>query len=226
LANLFAKIDKTVGLDNTLIVLSADHGSPNAPGYSKTHGIPAGYINTNDWDMSETVNRIQTKYGIEEDLVQQYLHPYLYLSPAINALPETEKDNIQRQIANEIEGFPNVAYAIPSIALNNNAILSNDIVELVRNNYNENRSGDIYIVFEPNWFINDFDGLTVASTHGSPWQYDSFVPIIFAGANVTPKNVYRRVHTTAIARTLSAIVGANPPSGSKGHVLLEVLNNR
>jgi predicted AlkP superfamily pyrophosphatase or phosphodiesterase len=226
LADLFAKIEKTIGLDNTLIVLSADHGSPNAPGYSKTHGIPAGYINTDDWNMSEIVIQIKTEYRIEEDVVQQYLHPYLYLSSAVKALPEADMERIQRQIANEIEGFPNVAYAIPSIALNNNSISSNDIVESVRNNYNENRSGDIYIVFEPNWFINDFDGLTVASTHGSPWQYDSFVPIIFAGASLTPQNIYRRVLTTDIARTLSAVVGANPPSGSKGDVLLEVLKNR
>ncbi len=225
LADLFAKIEETVGLKNTLIVLSADHGGPNAPGYSKTHGVPAGYISTDDWDLSETINRLKKQYNIEQNLVQQYLHPYFYLSSAVNALPDADKDDIQRQIANEIEQFPNVAYAIPSIALANNSISPNNIVLAVRNNYNENRSGDIYIVFEPNWFINDFDGLMVASTHGSPWQYDTFVPIIFAGGNLRSQNVYRKVNTTDIARTLSAIVGAKPPSGSSGNVLLEVVDS-
>ena len=33
LADLFRYVDKTVGLQNTLIVLSADHGQPEVPGY-------------------------------------------------------------------------------------------------------------------------------------------------------------------------------------------------
>jgi len=40
------------------------------------------------------------------------------------------------------------------------------------------RSGDIYLVFEPIVSINDFDGLTAAATHGSPWRYDSYVPVM------------------------------------------------
>ena len=52
----------------------------------------------------------------------------------------------------------------------------------VLRNFHPKRSGDIYVVFEPNVFITDFDGLTVASTHGSPWRYDTFVPVMFAGA--------------------------------------------
>ena len=50
LANLFAFIDKKIGLDNTLIVLSADHGGPEAPGYLKSLGIPTGYVSPDSWD--------------------------------------------------------------------------------------------------------------------------------------------------------------------------------
>ena len=77
--------------------------------------------------------------------------------------------------------------------------------------------------FEPNWFINDFDGLTVAATHGSPWRYDSFVPIVFAGAGIPAKSVYRRVQTVDVAPTLAALLGTKPPSGAAGAPLVEVL---
>ena len=93
----------------------------------------------------------------------------------------------------------------------------------VINNFNSKRSGDVFIVFEPNWFINDFGGLTVASTHGSPWNYDTYVPIVFAGAGLSPETVDRRVHTVDIAPTLAALFQTKLPSGSVGNILHEVL---
>ena len=88
---------------------------------------------------------------------------------------------------------------------------------------NAKRSGEVFIVFEPNWFINDFDGLTVASTHGSPWAYDTYVPIVFAGAGLMGQTVDRQVRTVDVAVTLSAYLGIKPPSGSAGEPLTEVL---
>jgi hypothetical protein len=93
----------------------------------------------------------------------------------------------------------------------------------ILNNYNPSRSGDIYLVFDPNRFITDFDGLNVATTHGSPWRYDTHVPIIFAGMNIPAQRVHRLVHTTAIAPTLSLLIGAKPPTGSMDESLVEVL---
>ena len=78
------------------------------------------------------------------------------------------------------------------------------------------------VIFKPNWFINDFDGLTVASTHGSPWQYDTYVPIVFAGMNIKPGRVSRKVLTVDIAPTLSNFLMIKPPSGRMGQVLNEV----
>ena len=84
-------------------------------------------------------------------------------------------------------------------------------------------SGEVFIVFEPNWFINDFDGLVVASTHGSPWKYDTYVPIVFAGAGLTPAVIDRKVATVDVAATLAAFLGLKPPSGAAGDPLIEVL---
>jgi arylsulfatase A-like enzyme len=93
----------------------------------------------------------------------------------------------------------------------------------IRANFHPKRSGDIYIVFEPHVFINDFDGLTVTSTHGSPWRYDTFVPIMFAGAGISPVRVDRPVTPYDVAATLSACLGISAPSAAVGEPLEEVV---
>ena len=90
-------------------------------------------------------------------------------------------------------------------------------------NFHPKRSGDIYLVFEPNVFINDFDGLIVVSTHGSPWRYDTFVPVIFAGAGLSAATVSRPVTPYDVAPALAAYLGVKPLSGTIGMPLPEVL---
>ena len=63
----------------------------------------------------------------------------------------------------------------------------------------------------------------MACTHGSPWRYDTFVPVVFAGGNLTAQRVSREIETVDVAPTLAAIVGAKAPSGSRSAPLPEVL---
>jgi predicted AlkP superfamily pyrophosphatase or phosphodiesterase len=111
---------------------------------------------------------------------------------------------------------------VSSSALRRGNLQESELMRSVVNNFHPKRSGDVFIVFEPNWFINDFDGLTVASTHGSPWNYDTYVPIVFAGGGMTHQTIDRRVLTVDIAATLSALLDIKPPSGSVGEPLPEV----
>jgi len=116
-----------------------------------------------------------------------------------------------------------VSYAIPSTSLERGTVPDNKLTQAVLNNYNAARSGNIYVVFNPGWFINDLDGLSVAVVHGSPWRYDTYVPILFAGSGIEPQKVSRRVHTVDVALTLATVIGTRPPSGAAGEVLLEVV---
>jgi predicted AlkP superfamily pyrophosphatase or phosphodiesterase len=59
LADLFAYVDKEIGLENTLIVLSADHGAPEAPAYLQSLGIPADYVSPDEWDTDPVIARIK-----------------------------------------------------------------------------------------------------------------------------------------------------------------------
>jgi arylsulfatase A-like enzyme len=223
LADLLKFVDQKVGLANTLIVLSADHGGPDTPGYLNSLGIPAGYVDPDTWDKEAAITRIKDRFGIKGQLIERYAHPYVYLSTDVIENHGIDRKALEAAIVDELSKFPGVSLAVSSTALRHGAIPDTQMYRSVLNNFHAKRSGDIYIVFEPNWFINDFDGLEVASTHGSPWQYDTFVPIVFAGAGLTAKKIDRRVHTIDIAPTLSAYLGIKPPSGAQGNPLEEVL---
>ncbi len=116
-----------------------------------------------------------------------------------------------------------MAYAVSSTALRTRNLPDTLLTRLVLRNFHAKRSGDIYLVFEPSAFINDFDGLEVASTHGSPWRYDTFVPVIFAGVSLQPQEVNRDVAPYDIAPTLASFLKVKPPSGAIGMLLPEVL---
>jgi len=226
LADLFAHVDERVGLENTVIVLCADHGGPEVPGYLNELGVDARYVTPSTWDKAPGIEALERRFGVGEELIQSYFHPYVYLDRELlqrNGLDEAE---VERAVAGELAKLDGVALTVSSTALREGALPNTPLIQSVLRNYNPNRSGDVFVVFEPHCFINDFDGLTVAATHGSPWTYDAFVPLAFAGGGIAAGQVMRRVEPVDIAPTLSALVGAKPPSGSRGALLHEVLSGR
>ncbi|WP_234219748.1 alkaline phosphatase family protein [Ruegeria pomeroyi] len=223
LANLFAFVDAEIGLERTLIVLSADHGTPEAPGYLRELGELGGYVAPDLWDTAAAIERIRERFGVSGKLVEGYDHPYLNLADQALDIEGVDPVELQTAIADELVALDGVAYAVPSARLREGSVPDNALTRAVLNNYNPDRSGDNYVVFNPGWFISDFDGLSVTVTHGSPWRYDTYyVPIIFAGPGLTPQRVSRRVHTVDVATTLSAVVGTRLPDGAVGEVLREV----
>jgi len=223
LASLIKYVDEKVGLDSTLIVFSADHGGPEAPPDMQRYGLDSQYVDPDSWEKEAGIAALKKRFDIGERLVRGYFHPYLYLNRELIANKGLSLGEVEEAVAAELAKFDGVALAVSSTAMATGKLPDTPLLRAVLNNYNPRRSGEIYVVFQPNWFINDFDGLAVAVTHGSPWRYDSFVPVIFAGAGLEPRKVYREVHTVDVAPTLSAAVGAKPPSGSRGQVLVEVL---
>ena len=156
-------------------------------------------------------------------MIEAYFHPYLYLDHDLIREKGLDQAVVEQAVATELLKFDGVAYAVSSTALRTASLPDTLLMRSILRNFHPKRSGDIYLVFEPNVFINDFDGLTVASTHGSPWRYDTFVPVIFAGAGLKAAKVSRAVTPYDIAATLSAYFNIKPPSGAVGVLLPEVL---
>ena len=223
LAKLLSYVDEKIGLHNTLIVLSADHGGPEAPPLLNEYGSEAGYVDTDAWDRQAGIERLKSRFGIGQELIQAFNPPYVYLNRDVIRSRELDQAAVEVAVAEELMKFEGVSLALSTTALMNGRVADTDLNRLILNSHNPRRSGDIFVVFEPNWFINDFDGLIVATTHGSPWRYDTFVPIIFAGAGLKSQRVFRKVQTVDVAPTLSAFIGTNRPSGASGQILQEVV---
>lgn len=226
IAALLKYVDERIGLDNTLVVFSADHGAPETTGYLRKIGIEAINVDPKGWDKEAGIAALKKRFGIGEELIQEYFHPYLYLNHEVIAEHGLDAAEVETAVATELNKFPGVARAVTSKDLESGNLPDTVLNRMILNNHNNQRSGDIYVVFEPHCFISDMDGLTVAVTHGSPWRYDTFVPIIFAGNGLKPQKIYRRVNTIDVAHTLAAWLGTKPPSGSNGTVLSEVLQKR
>ena len=131
---------------------------------------------------------------------------------------------VSRRVAEELEKLPGIAYAISSYDLATGAVAETPVTAAILANFNEDRSGDIYVVFEPQWFVAEFDGVAVTGSHGQPWAYDTHVPVIWMGPGIKPGRIARRVETVDVAPTIAAYLGVKYPSGSRGAPLVELVD--
>lgn len=219
LAKLLKFVDKKVGLKNTIIVLSADHGAPEAPKLLNKFGISANTIDPKTWEKEKGFSNLKTKLGLGEELIKSYAHPYIYLNHELIKKHKLDQKTVEDMVIQEVLKLDGVAYAVSSSDLESGNLPDSRVYKLLLNNHNSSRSGDIMIAFAPHRFVDKFDGLKVASGHGSPWNYDTFVPIIFAGWSFDSAIVDHRVNSIDIAPTLSNLIGIKPPSGADGKVL-------
>jgi len=63
----------------------------------------------------------------------------------------------------------------------------------------------------------------IAAIHCSPWTYDTYVPLFFAGHGISSQRITRPVTPYDIAITIANYLEIKPPSGSIGVPLVEVL---
>jgi len=217
LAELLSFIDKNVGLDKTLVVLSADHGMAELPEYMTSLGYPAGRLYPED--IIAAANQAgQHVYDIEE-IVRFYYRPYLYLDTGQIEAAGLDPDEVRRTIATALTDKPGIALAVDRGSLA--ATPATPLLSRIQRNFHPARSGDIYVVQDPYWF--NFDKGPVAGMHGSPWRYDTHVPVIFAGIDIENRVVHRLVHPVDVAPTMSAILGMTAPGSASGTILPEVL---
>ncbi len=223
LADLFAFVDEKVGLANTLIVLSADHGGPDVPGYLAEFGLDVDYVMADQWDRTPSLAALKQKFGIGRELIRAFFPPYVYLNRELIAEKGLDQAEVERAVAAELMGIKGVAMAIARTDLMANRLPEGHLARAARRGFNPKRSGDILILFQSQYCVNDFEGEVTAANHGGPWRYDTFVPIVFAGARLEGRRIHRPVDPVDIAPTLAAVLGTKPPSGAWGVPLSEVM---
>jgi hypothetical protein len=186
------------------------------PEYMTELGYKAGRLEPDE--IVVTANKAGQKFGVDE-IVRFFYRPYLYLNDEKIAAAKIDRMKVEHAIADALTDFDGIALAVPTSRLSSQQ--ANPLVAQVRRNHHDSRSGDIYIIQEPYWFL--FDKGPIAAMHGSPWRYDTHVPIIFLGPNIRSQMVHRRVHPVDVAPTIAAFLGMTPPSSAQGSPLEEVL---
>lgn len=229
LAELFKFIDKKVGLDNTLIVLSSDHGAPEAPEYIEENGMETGRFDFTFFRDEGPLNKVLLERFGRDDLIQIHSHPYLYLNLKAIAESKLNINEVENFIVTEAMKIPGIIYAQTRNQLMSGNISNSPLQVQIRRNFHPQRSGNIHLIQDQYWFLHSTDeaqkmGLEgIAAIHGSPWTYDTYVPIFFAGNGIPAQTIHRRVSPTDIAPTISNYLHIKFPSGSIGNPLLEVL---
>ncbi len=225
LADLFEFIDDAIGLKNTLIVLSADHGAPEAPEYMAAHGMAVDRLVPSKFDVEPDIAALKKRFGIGKELVKMYDHPYIYLDHKLIREKGLDLGEVERAVAEEMMKFEGIALAISGTDIKSGSLPEAPVIEQIRRNFHPKRSGDIYVLQEPYWYLYTDESLPLCTMHGTPWRYDTYVPIIFAGKNIKTARVNRLVHPVDIVSTLALYVGTTLPSGAVGNPLAEVLGS-
>ena len=86
--------------------------------------------------------------------------------------------------------------------------------------FHPHRSGDVLWIFDP-YFISGDKG----TTHGSPWSYDTHVPLLLVGQGIAPGKHHERVCPAAIAPTVAELLGIEAPPSCFEEPLAKALKN-
>lgn len=218
LADFFRLLDRTIGLDHVLIVLSSDHGSAEIPEALQARGIKAGRIQPAE--VLTTVNaQLRRTLAVDADLVQAFVPPGFYLDAARIAAANLTPEAVQSALAAAARKLPGIAHAFEHFRLARGEVPATPLGERVRRSFHPDRSGDVVIVQEQFWYLYP-DAERYAAMHGSPYDYDTHVPVIFCGPGIRPGVVREPVTPAQIVPTLAALLGCRPPAGARSPSLL------
>ena len=175
---------------------------------------------------SKQVNRaLGARFGVTGNLVAGFVPPGLYLDRTRIAALKLDAEAAESALAAEMRKVPGVAFALTRSDLLAGRLPDTALMRRMQRGFHPTRSGDVVIVQKQFWYLYP-DAECCAAMHGSPYNYDTHVPVIFAGPGIRPATIRREVEPASIAPTIAALLGIGPPSGSAVGVLEEVVDAR
>ncbi len=217
---LFALLAERIGLENVLITLSADHGFMNVPEYSASRRLDAGRIDP-DKMIAETNAVLSAKFG-EGKYITEWWNPNLYLDYELVDTRKLSRAEVENAAQAFLRTYPGVEAVFTRTQLENGMMPNTKLARQVTLSWHQQISGDIVVMNKPNWYLFA-KPTTYASTHGSPWSYDTNVPLAMYGSNWIRPGKYGDSEVVDLARTLAFILNVRPPNGCEGRVLSEAL---
>lgn len=223
LGEFFDWLDEVVGMDRVAIALTSDHGSVPLPELRVARGLPGGRIGTAE---------IACVQGVDDALDAEFGEADWFLPGALFApLPATlarEGQSVHRRARSLLEACPSVERVwlaedladAPTGRSSDGGGAGSDEVELMRARYARSyfaeRSPDLTIQWRE-YFLSSAGN---ASSHGTPYRYDSHVPLILLRPGASPAIEDTPVWTVDVAPTLAGWAGVTPPAAVSGRGLL------
>jgi predicted AlkP superfamily pyrophosphatase or phosphodiesterase len=214
---LIRAAEAQAGAGRVLVVLTADHGVSPMPEVNQKRKMPGGRFD--DKNELDTVEKALTaRFGTPPmggKWVAYSSEGALFLA---EGPPTVAMADEERVAAEAIRALPHVFRVFTRTQLMNGAISDDSIGVLMRNGFNQARSGNLTVMLDPYWMVS-----RNGTTHGAPFDYDTHVPVLFLGAKVRAGRYNGNVIVNDIAPTLATILDVETPSGSIGRVLDEML---
>jgi predicted AlkP superfamily pyrophosphatase or phosphodiesterase len=224
-------VNAKVGLQHTLIAFTADHGVAPIPEHASAMGLTGGRIGNPDI-MNAARNAVRARFGRkgeDKDSTADYISETLYNANIFFNTVALKRDGINREeiervVAEAVLTVPGVNRAFTRTQLETGSISAGDVVgRRVLHGFHPRRSGDVILVQEPFKYFGE-GASPIPATHGSPYSYDTHVPLVIMGAGVVAGRYAQAATPADIAPTLASILRLQSPSNAVGRILVEGLS--
>jgi len=217
LSDLFSYVEQKVGLANTIIVLTADHGVAPIPEHSRDIGLGGGRF-------ASTALTTVIQAGLDKRFgpatwIRATVNSNIYFDYDLIERKKVDRQELERVGCEAALTFPGVGQCFTRTQLLFGPLPPGGYAEQAARGFNPERSGDMVIVVKP-FFMQRSE---IGTTHSTPYSYDTHVPVIFYGADVMAGSYAEPSSPSDIAPTLSSLLGIEPPSNKVGRVLTEAI---
>ena len=222
LGDFFEMLDSR-GISYSL-VLTADHGGKDIPERERLAGVPNA-ARVNPAHAPATMGKaLVAKLGLNgPGLLGYSAQGDIYVD---KKLKPADRARLLKAAVAAYKADPQVAEVFTAAQISKVPVPTGNpvnwsLIQRERASFYAPRSGD-FVVFLKKDITPISDTTRVAATHGSPYDYDRRVPILFWRGDVSGTTVERPVETTDIMPTIASMVGLPVQPGSvDGHCLPE-----
>ena len=210
---LLSFLDKEIGKNEYTLFLTGDHGVLEIPAYLSSTGVNAQAVSENDL-TNKVVKKLNDVLGIEvKKLIANVDNSQIYLNDEVISEMNLNKSKVVNELVKILESFDFISKAYTADFI----LGSSELIEyekLIQNGYHKERSGDIALILKENVIFYNGKG----TTHGSGYNYDTHVPLIFYGYGIKKGETLNHTEIPDIAPTISKLLGLEMKN-STGKVL-------
>ncbi len=222
LAGFFTYLDKRVGADNYLVVLTADHGFANTAEFSQQQKVDAGRVDGRKL-MDGLRAHLDGAFGAGKVTFKASL-PNVYLDQAALDKAGIKRLDVEQAASRWLLAQTGIAEVYTRTRYEEAGATGTRLDLLMRRAWHRAESGDLVVVPRAYWA---FGSGSSGATHGTPYAYDTNVPLLMMGKRwIVPGRYTRNAEVVDIAPTLATVLQLRPPAGSEGRVLTEALQRQ